>query len=104
MSPYTPGPWAALLIKTDVQIHAEASPRVSDPRGGPVAYVVGRGVHTAVRAANANLIAAAPDLLEALQAYIERERELHGDMPIGMRRVTDAARAAIAKATGRQPS
>jgi hypothetical protein len=48
-------------------------------------------------AANARLIAAAPDLLEALQAVID-----HGSMT-GADWASDKARAAIAKATG-EPS
>jgi len=46
--------------------------------------------------ANARLIAAAPDLLEALRKIASCESRFPGD-------VVDIARAAIAKATGEQP-
>lgn len=45
---------------------------------------------------NARLIAAAPDLLEALEIIVATEHERHGYNPFW----TDQARAAIAKAKG----
>ena len=45
---------------------------------------------------NARLIAAAPDLLDALETIVSTERDRHGYHPAW----TDQARAAIAKARG----
>ena len=47
---------------------------------------------------NASLIAAAPELLAALQAYVSADDECMGDSIGGD--IRNAARAAIAKATG----
>ncbi len=49
--------------------------------------------------ANVRLMAASPDLLEALKEYIEMEREQHGNMPVFMRPITNKIKAAIEKAT-----
>ena len=92
MSGYTQGPWTMLkaatqvdgaydfaICRADSQIIAEAFGRSSD-----------KDYHDAE--ANARLIAAAPELLEALKAIASEHRECSA---------TDAARAAIAKAEGR---
>jgi hypothetical protein len=84
---HTPGPWS--LDSDAGQVHIVAA-------GAAIARVM------AMRSdgcgeANARLIAAAPDLLEALQAVID-----HGSMT-GADWASDKARAAIAKATG-EPS
>lgn len=91
---HTPGPWVAKQPKAVLGC---------DPRGQWYVHAKDCTVACTLdgdRAANAHLIAAAPELLAALRLYVERETELHGDMPVGMRGATDAARAAIAKATG----
>jgi len=86
MSKPTPGPWVA------------AGTRVDGPDGELVTYLTGYAKPTPRQAANARLIAAAPDLLEALQQvrkWAEGDDENYtGDHPIAR------ARAAIAKATG----
>lgn len=53
-----------------------------------------------VEAANARLIAAAPDLLAALQDYVAGDCPEAGD--IRANRIFAAAKAAIARATGEQ--
>lgn len=57
--------------------------------------------------ANARLIAAAPDLLEALEAICEMQERTYGygiDTHIELARLVVPARAAIAKATGAEPA
>lgn len=56
--------------------------------------------------ANARLIAAAPELLEALQAIIQRENDFNrwGQGTLIGDSVADDARRAIAKATGKEPA
>lgn len=91
---HTPGPW-------DIEYGN------SDSSGGGQWYEVGPAkVWYSYRSsdeeeqraqANAHLISAAPDLLEALQVIAADSRWLSGEPTLLM------ARAAIAKATGEQP-
>lgn len=97
---HTPGPWAA------------SGDTVKGPAGNIVAECCGYSVkatdpsHRAQggREANAHLIAAAPELLAALEAleseirYLNETALEHPSMP--PRRIMLAARAAIAKARG----
>lgn len=91
MSKHTPGPWHMNMVSSkswNVGIY-EAS-------GSEVATVKVKSLVTSERRdADARLIAAAPDLLEALRGFVE-----HGTCfdEIDMAK----ARAAIAKATGEQ--
>jgi hypothetical protein len=96
---YTPGPWrqahvvSAYQTKRRVIIAAEES----EYAGSPVCEVYGAEDDDCV--ANARLIAAAPELLEALQQclqHIELDESMHG-RPFGAGNV---AREAIKKATG----
>jgi hypothetical protein len=78
---HTPGPWTATLYDEDFHT-IETSAGVAVAEG--------------YNKADARLIAAAPDLLEALcnvLSYVP-----HGDMPVT---IYDNARAAIAKAEGK---
>ena len=100
MSGHTSGPW------TTYHRHSEASPHDDELDGlgwqlqGPEEPML-RG--TFAKAADAYLVAAAPDLLDALKraesalaiaaSYVNREQA-------SMQRALDAARAAIAKARG----
>jgi hypothetical protein len=52
--------------------------------------------------ANARLIAAAPDLLEALELMLDRFRDTEGSYGQWEEEATENARAAIAKARGEQ--
>ena len=91
MSAHTPGPWEAIK---------------PDSVGGYRVYTAGKGYtliatlgyvrDSAQEAANARLIAAAPDLLAALIKLSEATD------PIGWDLRMELARAAIAKAEGRQ--
>ena len=94
MSAYTPGPWIA-------------TPDPYSMRDGD--YMIGREGHKPDEVAvcskrDASLIAAAPELLSALNAA---HMALIGYLPAHSNSVTDAAiesaRAAIAKATGETP-
>ena len=80
---HTPGPWYwsrdTMEDRCDITLHSEAT-------GYSILYCCEKP-----REPNARLIAAAPDLLEALQEFL---RNPGGDY------TEDIARAAIAKATG----
>lgn len=94
----TPGPWIAhkyptkrgygFVIQSEehrgISI-ASLSPGISTDRIEPIAE------------ANARLIAAAPDLLAALEELLESQR---GDWPLRQAEAKQQARAAIAKAKG----
>ncbi len=108
---HTPGPWTVLR-----------SYSVGHPAGGLVADVYaptgeridrptvdGQSAYHEARTANARLIAAAPDLLRALMAIVENADKgfsvttwtgLDGIADAGTVANVDAARAAIARATG----
>lgn len=87
---HTPGPWA---VESDTDIVSDSGDFVAS------CHEPGSDVSTAREYANARLIAAAPDLLAALQAIMDDpdavDHILHLDAV--------AADAAIAKATGVQP-
>jgi hypothetical protein len=94
---HTPGPW-------EFYPASKMHPPGSDHNYGRIVWACGRGevaqtpglYNDAEDDANARLIAAAPDLLEALcnvLSYVP-----HGDMPVT---IYDNARAAIAKAEGK---
>ena len=80
MSAYTPGPW-------NVSPPCELSPRYSVYHNGPLVYVE--------RGEDARLIAAAPDLLVALQDLLSATEETYDN-----RHERQAALDAIIKATG----
>ncbi len=91
MSKATPGPWAwdepPNWLKTAARIYHEA-----DGKFEPVAQVQLSGWPRRVGLANARLIAAAPDLLEALEGVLR----FNDSMTVEF----DAAIAAICKAKG----
>lgn len=102
MSGHTPGPWVVVFTKWgDVSVEA---PSAVSSLGGTT-YPICEDVNGDSRAGattgrpidNANLIAAAPDLLEALIAVLNYCVDDEGQPTIA------TARAAIAKATGDQP-
>jgi len=88
MSKHTPGPWRYEEFGPNVIIKATKNPMLS---------VVHSLYHESREQmeANADLIAAAPELLEALEALVLDESKEY--IPT---RLWDAARAAIAKAKG----
>jgi len=91
MSKHTPGPW-------EIKAHSDLCYRnISGPEHLALAQVVWR-VEEEDRSpdceANAHLIAAAPELLEALEKVYT---DMNDDMPVGLRKVCYEA---IAKAKG----
>lgn len=99
MSKHTPGPWVAQIDK-HIKRGRKPLPRMALVMvgGGQAIDCTYSGVDFEESAANARLIAAAPEMLEALKAalgFLEDEGVL-GDLP-------DEMRAAIAKAEGRTP-
>ena len=87
---HTPGPWAVSASETRV---------IAPMRHVICADIQGRTF--AECQANARLIAAAPDLLDALELAMSYIRNDHGRNPLDVRReAVDAAGAAIAKAKG----
>lgn len=100
---HTPGPWHRGTGKAVSIIYAADGYAVASAE-------IYHGRHTAPVAANAALIAAAPDMLAALQAVIAADdanmadavdyRTGHGEFA-SLRRAAGLARAAIARAEGR---
>lgn len=92
---HTPGPWS---VRFDFVVQAAS---FDDGRLVPVAQPYGVNADRTDLFANARLIAAAPDLVEALQRAL---MALTGYLPGHRNEVTDAAiehaHAALAKATG----
>lgn len=104
MSTHTKGPWQAMPRFQD---HIEV--RHSCPREGAASRVVARVTVRSTweneQTANARLVAAAPDLLDALQAafeYLDMIPESAAGGCDEAVRIARKARAAIAKATGKQ--
>ena len=111
MSAFTPGPWSVRLSKSGYPYQIVA-PRESDKAAGRVGSAITRWGSISLPSseegqANARLIAAAPDLLAALQDALEfaEDQEDTEDGPDGRPQANDAMllaqtlRAAIAKAT-----
>lgn len=104
MNKHTPGPWKAgqyLGSLRQFVIHMDVGDK---GQGSDVAFTsITFGSDETI--ANARLIAAAPELLEALQAMLEVHgvtqayAEKHIEIPQSWVDVSDLARAAIAKAT-----
>ena len=67
MSEHTPGPWRAYKIPGGVHCVRRVEPLLG-PDGGAILWSRVRPMGDEVDAANASLIAAAPDLLDALKA------------------------------------
>ena len=87
MSKHTPGPWQWTQ-------HFDPTISIYKDGFGQIARLYDSSAGTGK--ANARLIAAAPDLLDALQRLLNAENDEYLT-PIGVRNL---ARAAIAKATG----
>lgn len=99
---HTPGPWETCYWLDDEFSVAQDSPAFT--RVCVMSYVVKKGnAPNEEMDANARLIAAAPELLEALQSLIAVEPTASGCKAFELMvtgKDMDRARAAIAKATG----
>ena len=100
---YTPGPWAVTTVGSCHGIH----PAASDNERDDICRVVPHNYHPdgwqaakGEAEANARLIAAAPELLAALQDMVGAYQRHFDVMPVAWQTYDDIARAAIAKATG----
>ena len=99
MSAHTPGPWRAVK-----RAGSYTSPFVIvDGSGSGIANLEGNqlnptGTSIGAAEANASLIAAAPELLEALRNLLDLTWP---SLDMGEQSVIDLARAAIAKAEGK---
>lgn len=92
---HTPGPWN--WAKSDID------GKYSIYGNGPLAYCGDTGAVDGDGEANARLIAAAPDLLAALEALVGEADLGEVDLDDDDRAKLEQARTAIAKATGGQP-
>ncbi len=100
-SKHTPGPWQRSGVR---QPSPEYRGHPVGPDGDPVVIVPYSDEHHAECLANANLIAAAPDMLEALREVVAAMPSmggLGGLSAFNLCRAADLAKAAIAKAEGR---
>lgn len=88
---HTPGPWGCL----DTSNHAHDY-RLTKPDGRPLPLTVEANDHSEQRA-NARLIAAAPELLAALEVVLAFSGK---DMPSGWGHIAGFCEKAIAKAKG----
>lgn len=103
MSEHTPGPWRLAeqgLGENAAVFPAQAvAPCIADCNAGPKGECL----------ANAILVASAPDLLEALQTLVREQQYFAQRMPGNdfyssrFMAVVNLAKAAIAKAEGREP-
>lgn len=100
MSKYTPGPWQVGMA-FDNYGETEIAIEHMTPAGNLVVAVALGGLQG--QDANASLIAAAPDLLAALQAIVKSLVDQDDEGMIEHAQQMIDARAAIAKATGGQP-
>jgi hypothetical protein len=94
MSKHTPGPWASNSADSfELCVYGNCH-RIAKMAGGEINRDI----------ANARLIAAAPELLEALQDFLNWSNSVYygKDTRRELVRAKDKASAAIAKATGEQ--
>ena len=88
---HTPGPWNVMPSKRSGLLHVETDATAPEA-GVAICSLVGAG--------NARLIAAAPELLKALEVLVETFPCQNGCKPDDMNCATMRARAAIKKAKG----
>ena len=96
---HTPGPWETQELEYSFRVVDHRAMKFNNSRICDVQHWSAgiRGPDREEARSNARLIAAAPDLLEALKELLDQDD--HGQDEIWVR---NKARAAIAKATGEQ--
>lgn len=98
MSKHTPGPWVAKyreVFAAETGLQIKDAVKYSEYRLGKFAYKEALEQEIA----NARLIAAAPDILAALEQIVRAVDRMPGNNPL--EGLADNARAAIAKAKGK---
>ena len=103
MSAHTPGPWRMVRFEflegEELEVARYRHPDWWEVRSNPDKDYRSMGVSGHIGEANARLIAAAPDLLEALEDVVKQVLGAEADMWLDIKQ----ARAAIAKAKGETP-
>lgn len=93
---HTPGPWQVLSPYTNRMVFPIGGPEDQDGNCSILGEVQSQGGSDETCSANARLIAAAPELLEACEAIADLA---NGQGRLNLIMVAGQARAAIAKAT-----
>lgn len=106
---FTPGPWVCIEVRTSCGRAfriGKGEMIEGGPSGGCIIYDdYGHGKNE--RESNARLIAAAPELYEALQSCVTQMRvwvAINGDLIGALQQNIDAAESALAKARGEDRS
>jgi len=106
MSGFTPGPWKLETVQTQIGCCHKIGdfPSTSSRKNHACVYVDGYGPYQttdprpAELLANARLIAAAPDLLEACQAFLARYHNHMVNADLLFSDIAEKATAAVSKA------
>jgi len=101
---HTPGPWEADFETYPIMVRSQSETwplvdELGNEEGRAGVFIANTGDNKA----NARLIAAAPDLLEALEVILRDHMAVHGVGDLEMQPALFQARAAITKAKGEQP-
>ena len=99
---HAPGPWTMTVYPPDDYGAEDPCAYIDDGNGKHVAHCLPLSKNNdQLRDANARLIAAAPELLNALQGMLRDHKAVHGVGDLEMQPALFQAHAAIDKATGR---
>lgn len=92
MSKHTPGPWRVVTNQTNLSLQVYGQTLAL--------FECWRRSDEQTEIANTRLVASAPELLAALQLMVDRFQDTEGSYSAWEHEALEAARAAIAKATG----
>lgn len=98
MTKHTPGPWS--IGTPNAKEYGEVGVHGPGEYGFIICDLQADGYDEKTQKANASLIAAAPDLLEALEGVTDMAADMIPSMGFAGLALIEAARAAIAKARG----